>query len=804
MNFSGPLFLLVFPLLMSVAVPLAVLGLLGWLYKKKQKTLPQNAARGSRASRLTEMIAIGGISLSMLTLLMRFRSYDEVPYALSELAPASVRQQYFLVWGSILICILIAMIFAWFHRGFIACIGLTVTFCGFGYLVNSGEVLSYKHHEDEIRKMPLALHIKLQDDIVGADVWFNGMHIGKTPIKADLDEVLAKIPNWDDKTPEERREIRENGSRQLMSFAVLTPSSVEAYWSKEKRKVVFYRAELDGKQLSDIRNTVLMGGSRMFGQLQPCHITLGMILPEWRSEIDLLLMQARLSDYQVDENWLEAMQSYGKFGWKLLRSQSQKEPEFNQVLDAWAADVYGIDSNIDPTTARNKFDQICDEANRRSEYFTDSPAGRAVELLLPNLDREEMVDRAVNRICSMRITSSGERRWNSRSENRFDFGVTFNNSPTKSMLHPADYVLAHVIWKLDAIYDAEDDSSDNPIEERIVASIMQKRSRRGHLGICQALGGTIFERFILRHNVRILPDQMKGNEFVTGRITIGSVAWNRWLYIAATIDSPAGKRFRISHRNLILAYASTVIKSSNHINYFEDVERMGFLFLDPELKNDSLAAIFWPTYTHHTKFDEGAGRVIIGNRWKYLARMQPYVTVKAFVESYSPIEKTNYTTKTALTKLEPEFQLEVLTALVAKSNEMLSHSKTRSHSFNIYRMDRDEFAEMARRVPCEKSAELMMQWLSETAEDHAKRVSRTKSLANSNQLPDQHLIALANSNDAILRVLVLPAIEKFPTPNRRVILKQLLSDSEPSVKKEASAIQARLDAIRNKTYPMRK
>jgi HEAT repeat protein len=203
------------------------------------------------------------------------------------------------------------------------------------------------------------------------------------------------------------------------------------------------------------------------------------------------------------------------------------------------------------------------------------------------------------------------------------------------------------------------------------------------------------------------------------------------------------------------------------------------------------------------KFDEGAWRDIAGSRWKYLARMQPYVTVRAFVESYSPIEKTNYTTKTALTKLEPEFQLEVLTALVAKSEEMLSHSKTRSHSFNIYRMDRDEFAEMARQVPCEKSAELMMQWLTEKAEDHAKRVSRTKSLANSNQLPEQHLIALANSSDANLRKLVLPAIEKLPTPNRRVILKQLLSDRDPSVKKEAEDVQTMLDAIRNQTYPKR-
>ncbi|MBL4886539.1 MAG: HEAT repeat domain-containing protein [Planctomycetaceae bacterium] len=789
-------------LLVTIAYPIVILLGFSWLYKNK-KTLPKKALKGTQVSRIVETVAIGGGSLSIITLLAFYRSYDGIPYALSELAPASVRQEYFLFFGCVTACILIAMIMAWFHRTYIACIGLIICFSATGFLVNSGEVLSYKNHKDEIRKIPLALYVNLNDGIVGADVWFNGMHIGKTPIQADLDEVLAKLPNWDDKPYNEVFGVQGEGERPHAMLTIHVPSQVGMYDDSEDRwRKVYARVELDGELLFSDHYRTVTGGSRMMGQLRPCNITLSMMLPKWNKEIELLLDQARLANYEVDRTWVEAMQSYGQHGWKAIRMEVVKEElGFNQVLDAWAAEVYGIDPDINQTIAQDKFDQICDEANQRGKYHTDSPAGRAVEILVSKLNRDEMITLAEKRIHSERFHAPGGRRSSGPAYGRFDFGMTVQYPKEKSTISPADYVLAHVIWKLDALYDSEDDSTDNPIEERIVALFLRDHNYTNLLDKCQALGGSVFERFVLRHNWRIEPDRMKGNDSFYDSIRVDPEEWNRWQYIAATLDSAAGRNFRKNNESLLLGKSSAGLNNPGFPHVF-NLKSLGFLFLDPQLGGESLAAKFWPSFMAKKANAEHEMSEVMKKRWEYLVRMQPNASVEQFVESYQPEPRSRFSAD-ILTQLESELQLEVLSGLVLETERLINEINSDRSITSIRKAERDNYAEMARLVPCEKSAALMIQWLSEQADDRGRRVARIESLINSNRLPDQQLNAIADAEDAELRVLVLPGIEKLPTPTRQAILKKLLSDHDPAVQQQAVKVQEKLEAIRNSPHPSR-
>ncbi|MDA1051729.1 MAG: HEAT repeat domain-containing protein [Planctomycetota bacterium] len=788
-----------------IGAPLALLVFLAWQAWRKRRLLPRQAARGDRTARTVETLALGGLSLSMFTLLVCYRNYEGTPYPLSELAPPTARHEYLLVLSGWTVFIAGALLLAWFHRTFLAAASLFLFFCVMGYAVNSGEILSYKGKEAEIRNYPVALQVKLKGDVVGADVWFNEVYLGKTPIVADLDEVLAKIPNWNETGPEEWTEFKHflQGKHGVFRprawFYVNEPTRVGLDDSRDESRAIYARVELGGELLYAEGYHDVSGGSRIFGQIQPCRVTMDMFLPRWKDEIELLLNRARLSDYDVDHAWIEATASYGDAGWMKLREKSVVEPELNRVLDAWAAEVYGIDSVTDDAGARQCFDRICAEANELGDYYTDTPAGRALELILPQLHRDEMIDLAERRIRSCRVATSGSHR-HGMILGRFHFGTYADGSWERAKLRPADAVLAHAIWRLDVAFDAEDDSVDNPIEERIVPALLRLDARRGsHFDMCQALGGSIFERFVLRHNWREQPEHI---EDYNDKLTLSSVEWNRWMHVAATLRSPAGTEFRATNQRQLLELASKMVRDSYDFQHTWSTDSIDFLFLDTKLGPDSLAAQFWPTFDRYVTPERHSWSQAPGARWKYLARLQPHGTVEPFVASYRKYCDERCP-KTELIQLEPNFQFEVLTALVVEANRLLAETEPNSSPHSIRQANRDEFAEMVRKIPCDKSAALLIEWLDEETDEHKNRIRRTRQLIEGNQLPAQQLSALADSDDPAVRSMVFSGIEQQATPQGRAILKQLLTDNDDTVRAQATDLHAKLEELRSQTLPKR-
>lgn len=796
--------LLSLQLWLVIGMPLILLGFLGWQAWRKRRVLPKGAARGDRTARTSETLALGGLSLSMFALLAFYRNYEGSPYPLSELAPPVARREYFMILGGWTLFIGGATALAWFHRTFVAAASLFVFFCVMGYAVNSGAILSYKGKEAEVRNQPVALEVTLNGDVVGADVWFNEVYIGKTPIEADLDEVLAKVPNWNDTPPDEWRKFehflqsKHGVFRPRAWFHINTPTRVGLDDSSDETRAIYARVELDGELLYADGSHDVTGGSRVFGQIRPCRVTMDMFLPRWKDEVELLVNRARLSDYDVDREWIEAMASYARAGWMKLREQSVAEPELNQVLDAWAADLYDIDSVTNLAGARALFDRICAEADELGDYYTDTPAGRALELLVPKLDRHEMVELAERRIRSFRMARSGSHR-HGVIHGQFHFGTYGDGSWERSELRPSDAVLAHVIWRLDVAFDAEDDATDNPIEERIVPALLRLDSRRGsHFNMCQALGGSILERFVLRHNWRRRAEDIDDYD---DKHRLSNVEWNRWLHVAATLRSPSGRDFRQENQSRLLELATKMVRDSYDFRHSWTTHSIDFLFLDTALGSESLAARFWPTFHRHACTDESSGAEAPNVRWKYLARMQPNVEVKHFVASYRPYCDERCS-KQELAKLEPDLKFKVLTALVAEADRLLGELNPDARSYSIRQANRDDFADMARQVACQDSADLLIEWLAEQSSERENRLRQTERLAEADRLPDEHVVALAKS-DVSLRVLVLSAIEQRPTPLRRALLEQLLSDSDTLVRQQSQEVHARLEELRRQTLPRR-
>ena len=792
---------MIFALMLTLGAPLIVISLLCWHVYRKRQTHPPNAPRGDRTARCSETLALAGLSLSMLTLLALYRSYDGIPYPLTENAPATVRQEYWTmlgIWVGVIGC---CLAIAWFYRTALAAWLLFGFFCIAGYFVNAGTVFSHHGNEDEIRETLVPLTVKIKGDVQGADVWFNGVHLGKTPLEADLDDVLSRIPNWNDSPPKEFQEFehflqnRHGVFRPLAWFHVNEPSRVGINDARTESRAIYARVELNGERLYSMSSHEVTGGSRIFGAITPCEIQLHVFLPKWRDDVDSLLLKAQLVDYEVDSEWYDAMATYADLGWNELRRRSAEDPGFDRAADAWATAKYDLDSVTNSTAAWAVVQRIQEEA-LQAGYYTDSLAGRALELVVPKLDRQFVVDHAERRLRSLRTQPGGSLRYGTVND-RFHFGTYDDGSWQRGPLTPADVVLAHAVWRLDVAYDQEDDAVDNPIERRIVPVLLRLGNGRGTpFSAAEGLGGSIFERFVLRHNWRSKPDD--STDF-NDKLRIATVEVNRWLAVAARMTSPAGTKFRQEHPYEVLRLAEEVMQDGMEFQHsFGD--SINFLFIDQG--TDGLASQFWPRFQQLATRESHNASQASHVRWSYLVRQQPYCDVDDFVASYRPYGDERCP-KQVLTQLDPEFQYEVLMALLHEADDLVSESKSGTSSHGIRDANRNDFAEMARMVPCEASAVMMMAWLSESPGDEARRVERIRRAGDASQLSDHHLQALADAGEPRFRELALASIQRQPTRERRAILRRLEEDNDPEVRDQAKVVRDHLESIRHSPLPRR-
>ena len=795
------LFLNVFTL---AGVPLAVVVFLIWRSRRRSRFLPSQVPKPEGTASRTETIALAGISSSLLVMLACYRAYDGVPYALGDDAPATVRSEYWQLLSVWALIVAFGLGLAWFRQTVAAAILLTIFFCGAGFAVNEGIVFSHEGHEEEIRDIKVPLKVSIKGDVVGADVWFNDEHIGKTPIEANLDEVLDSIPDWEE-PPDEFRDHdkflrnRHGFFRPLAWFHVNEAKKVGFEEEGNKSRAIYARVELNGERLFAHGHHIVTGGSRTFGRVEPCRVIMDVFLPKWLDDVEVLLNHARLTDYQIDDGWIKAAESYEATVWEKLRQLTVDEPAFNQVLDQWAAKKYDLASATDAKAAWAIFEQIRSDADTKHSYNTDEPAGRAVELLLPKLDANQVIDLAEERIASFH-TGPGFSMYHGYMVDRFHFGTYADQSWDGSgPLSAGDVALAHAVWQLDILSDEENSHSDNRIERQIAPALIRLSPSNGMIfNMAGAIGGSIYEKYVLRHNWRVAVDD---DTDYNDRIRITPIEVNRWLHTAAWMRSEAGRQFRREHGGYLLRMAERILREGWGFQHSWSSDAIDFLFLDADDPNN-LAVQFWPTFHRFATSEPHAWSEAPRVRWKYLARIEPHCTVEQFVSAYRPYcdERCN---KEELRQLQPNLQFKVLTALAEESKRLANEAKPNTPSYQIREANHQDFVRMSHQVACEASAKALIKWLDVDESDRRSRLNTLIGLRDANRLPIHQFRALSNSVTSDLRLLVLPAIERHPVAERRELLKKLREDKDADIRDSAADLQQRLEAMKTADLPTR-
>ncbi len=237
-------------------------------------------------------------------------------------------------------------------------------------------------------------------DFAGAELWVNGVFVGRTPVVTTLDEFRKKVPRRPE-PPEEysdpENEVRVaghyaigggwSGTRYERLIKITIPEQPQGPYrdgrstggrtnrgEDEHGPRTYYARIKLGDEWGMGRQSGSGGGGGRYSYR--AHTVIQAHFPRRDKRLEALLDHARLADYEVGADWFEAIETYGQDGPIALRTAPDREPGMAGVLDAWARWRYGLDEVTDPDAAWRAFERICREADGERRYSTISVAWR--------------------------------------------------------------------------------------------------------------------------------------------------------------------------------------------------------------------------------------------------------------------------------------------------------------------------------------------------------------------------------------------------------------------------------------------
>ncbi len=222
------------------------------------------------------------------------------------------------------------------------------------------------------------------------------------------------------------------------------------------------------------------------------------------------LLNLALGQIPRRADWFQTAESYNGDAWLALGKAAADEPQLWQLRAAWATWKYGLDKVGSPESAWTVFQQIREEADAQQQYLTDSVAGRAVELLVPKLPQERLMDEAVRLI---RDTSTFSYLfWRINDRQQFGFrgqpGSVYTgaasttggigSSGNKPQLSVGGFPVAHAVWMLDEQLRRSGEPQPNIIQQRIVPEIVRwhyKDFSELSMRLAAYLGGPVMDKF---------------------------------------------------------------------------------------------------------------------------------------------------------------------------------------------------------------------------------------------------------------------------------------------------------------------
>lgn len=697
--------------------------------------------------------------------------------------------------------------------------------CWYGLMVNGPEKLIESLGPKEWTIPDATLTFEMTGiDAQGAELWVNGVKLGTLPHKTTFDEFYAAVPFWAEEPNEFKLENRdswlrvpsyerpgEGGSSNFIPWARIEIPKQPVHWRDRRAGRISDRDK--GRQAAEARTYYVRvrlgdewgyasgrsgrsggGGGRY--ERRRASVRFGFIFPERQKRIEKLLDIARLHDYTPQPQWFEAMETYRSDGWVSVREAMDSEPEMSKLLDAWAAWRYGLDEITDAKSAWHKFEQICEQAERRQCYMTSDIAGRAVELLVPRLDQKRLIRRALEFIRSTRLYS-----WHHWQMNdRLQFGMSYSRDSTRffgawagdrgGQLPPGGYAVAHAVWRLDEILDSQDDTKPNVVESELVPAFIAaypKSLGLRHLRIAAAIGGPHIEQYLLRQDWRASPEELPMGQVMSAT---GEGA-NGWLYLLASLQSPAGRKFRRENHERLMKMADAFAADTS-TRWSDELD---FLFLDKELGEKSLAMKYWPRFK--ATLPVRAHRPLL-LQFQYLIRMEPLSTADMYVQCWRDFRGDSSVFVRALKAFgelpvprgKRELIHDALRRQIEKtvSNLTDDEDEQRMRRWLLARLRQDLFPPDDREHAEGVIADLR------TGGPRYKTEDITVWLANAR--PQNPLLdMLADASEPELRLLVMEGLREHPTPANRRTLQKLLQDGDEQVRSAAQSVAGELEEM---------
>jgi len=791
--------------------------------------MPSDAPLGSRTSKIAETIALAAVGGTLLTMMATWTGIGGLVLDLSD-QPRRIAVWTIAAAVVALAGYLLSLFLSWRGIGSVAFVVMFGTTISFAVALN-GPIRSLARDRQQSsaeKRNDVKLTIDISgSNVTGADLWANDVYLGKTPVRMNLSEFLAKVPEWTE-PPGPRRPVGSTTGMFDDRNVAVSPVPRDVHWGfvslpearglklaeglnnelvRRTGQYVYYRAEIDGEPGERIGSN---GGGGGFANYA---INIGFRFPKREAAIERLLDQARLVDYQVSDAWLKAAADFGPDAWIAIRQAAMNEPEMESVFDAWVNRQYQVADVRGFGGAWQKFRQIMSEADTLGYYLTAAPAGRAVEMLSPQLLANELVKAAeplihssTNISCSYYLDLFGKAHAGVqlpgviglKLSKRATGGFGFSTSGVDEPFPPSGIPLAHAIWLADrrdreqALSAAKPNLFETELSPEILRTM--QRNSSGSLRIATLLGGPVVEKFLFRkvNATRGVDLQSSYRDQENGSSNV-----NRWLYWGAQIDSPAGEQFREQHVEEIFTMADSVVEP---LPPRDNVgEKLRFMFMENAKGAESIGVKYWPRFGVNLQSHNR-----LGNQVPYLIALEPASTVDMYVEAWTDAWKElkhNADIVEPLKQLRvlpPEKRAAILDRLIeslppAKQPTDLSTTEYTQREFRIARYDEIDDA---------TSVEFFMKRLrdmptqSRMYEQREQRERFNAELVKTASQRPLLVAALATAEKPELRLLAAPAMREHPSAKNRQLLAALLEDADEKVRLAAKDVAARYDELR--------
>ncbi len=808
-------FWLLLPPLLLVAWILA--RWLGWL--PKSRALPRSARLGNRVSHRAEALVLLCVAATIFVFTATNTSTGGRLLILDELQPGFAMTNV-LVAVAAVVGVLVGVLVALFWRTSTGVIVAAGILCVYGTVVNGpAAILESLAPKDSVLPDASLTFALSSPDVEGAELYVNGVHLGTLPYETTYEKFHWNIPFWPDE-PDESTRGNEGGALVVPDRWTLHGSQGSMYrpWARitvpmrpgqgsaTHGRTYYARVKLGDEWSYAAGGSGSSGGGGGRYIRRAATVQFAFVFPDRQARIERLLDIARLNDYVPAPMWFEALDTYRSDGWIAVRKAMDEEPRMSDLLDRGAAWKYDLDKVTDSESAWNTFERIRAEADTKQSYLTSDLAGRAVELLVPKLDPEQLVRLARDIIRSNRLYS-----WSSWQMNgRVQFG---NLHPGGShtgadrttgysvggrgdeRLSPGEFAVAHAVWMLDEALDARDDTQPNIVEREWVAVFIAYNYRNTRLlRLATHIGGPAIETYLLRQDWRADPQDLPWRQ----QIRSGSEEVNGWLYLLAHLRSPVGQEFRRDNAQRLMRMADRLTERLFSSSWKTNI---AFLFLDLDCGSESLAMRYWPRFKKKVAAQEKHDALSL--QYQYLVRMEPLSTVDMYVQCWKEFQGRDM-----------EFSL----ALDDLGKASIPYSKRRQIYTALADCIRRDVSNVVDNPPAWGEQRLCQNLLRQleaellpiTDPARANDILTGLRAGNSRYKPENvaawlahgaatHPLVrmLAEAEEPSFRMLVMGALREHPTPDHRALLDKLLADENEQVRQKAQEVAAELETLRN-------